>query len=210
MMLLSAFFLSCMGTLVSGFSLQTGKADVSTKLEASRRDLLDTFALAAAGSVLIGGANAAQATPEVDYSKMLDLLGTSETTEAYQPTQAGKRPTYLSEPTEEFKRNEARASEFKREQLKFKREFATILAKMETDPNDESKLAGNMDEMRRFVKSFGGLPAGITKKDLITAIRRRKGKKFWPTNCEISYQDLLFEIQRQQSPNTEKDLDNPL
>lgn len=80
---------------------------------------------------------------------------------------------------------------------------------METDPNEEGKLAGNMDDMRRFVKDFGGLPEGITKKDVITAIRRRKAKKFWPTNCEIAYQDLLQEIAFQQSPNTEKDADNP-
>mmetsp|Transcript_21831 Transcript_21831/g.60690 ORF Transcript_21831/g.60690 Transcript_21831/m.60690 type:complete len:217 (+) Transcript_21831:99-749(+) len=187
----------------------------NTALESSRRDFVDGLASVVIGSAaaMIGNASPAQAASnEVDFSKIQDLLGSSEASvtnyEAMKKS-AGKRPTYLTEPTEEFKQNEARAAEFKREQLKKKREFITILEKMGTDPNDEKLLAGNMDQMRRYIKVNGGLPLGITKKEVITVIRQRKAKKFWPTNVEIAYQDLLLEIQYQQSPNTERDEENP-
>jgi hypothetical protein len=142
------------------------------------------------------------------------LLGTPDkTSAAFEPGGAnnGGRPTFLVEPTDDFKANEAKATIFKRQQLQAKQAFAAVQDKITTDPNDETALASDLDEMRRQVKKAGGLPEGILKDDVIRSVRRRKSKKpkFWPVNCEIAYQDLMDEIRKQQSPNTERDMDNP-
>lgn len=95
--------------LASGFATQQPirSTSASTALPASRREFVDAVTGATLGSILVGGANAAQAT-EIDFEKVQDLLGTSAqtTTQSYAPSQGGKRPTYLTEPTEEFKKNE--------------------------------------------------------------------------------------------------------
>lgn len=120
------------------------------------------------------------------------------------------RPMYLTEPTEEFKQSESKATNFKRQMLQQKQEFLQLLETFETDPNDETKLQQDLIAMRLSVRKQGGLPTGIPQQDLVKRIRRRKKTtKFWPTSVEIAYQDLLEEIAFLQSPNTEKDMDNP-
>jgi len=57
---------------------------------------------------------------------------------------------------------------------------------METTPNNEDALAKVLDDMRYQVKANGGLPTGVTKEEVVKACRRRKAKKFWPTNVEIA------------------------
>lgn len=167
-----------------------------TSLQASRRD----FMAGVASSLLLVSPIAARA--DLDFDRVQDLLkDTPSGAEVYKPTT--KRPTYLAEPTEEFRQNEKKASEFKREQLKIKGQFTALLQKLQDDPNDEEKLANDLDELRRLVRKGGGLPLGITKEDLVKQVRRRKARKFWPVNVEIAYQDLLAEIAYQQSPNTD-------
>jgi hypothetical protein len=99
--------------------------------------------------------------------------------------------------------------EFKRAQLERKKSFLAVLEKLETDPNDESLLATDLDNMKKLVRAQSGLPMGVTQEELVKRVRRRKAKRYWTTNVEIAYQDLLQEIRYQQSPNTEKDMDNP-
>jgi hypothetical protein len=147
----------------------------------------------------------------IDYSYLQDLLGGSSASSP--PTQTyvrkGSRPTYLVDPTDEFKANEAKAMDFKRAQIEQKKNFLAVLEKLETDPNDESLLATDLDNMRKLVRAQSGLPLGVTKEELVKRVRRRKAKRYWTTNVEIAYQDLLQEIRFQQNPNTEKDMDNP-
>lgn len=147
----------------------------------------------------------------IDYSYLQDLLGTTDAskpvTQTYVPK--GSRPTYLVDPTEDFKANEAKAMAFRRSQLEQKKSFLAVLEKFENDPNDESLLSTGLDNMRKLVRAQNGLPLGVTKEDLVKRIRRRKAKRYWTTGIEIAYQDLLDEIRYQQSPNTEKDAENP-
>lgn len=161
-------------------------------------------------ALLTTGVSAAQAANEVDFGKVQDLLGQdnaySMSAQEYEQ-RSTKRPTFLKDPTEEFKQNEEKATAFKREQLKAKKEFQTALDRLQTDPNDGGLLAKDLDELRYLVKKRSGLPEGITKDDVVKQVRRRKAKKFWPTEVEIAYQDLLYEILKKQSPNTDRDTD---
>ncbi|KAL7577281.1 hypothetical protein ACA910_002025 [Epithemia clementina (nom. ined.)] len=213
--------------LTSGFSVGHRQSNVgcvasstaALQATATRRELFLATVAGASSALVLGRPSVARASSnEIDYSRIQDLLGSdaSSSSSSYSPSvpTPGKRPTYLTEPTEEFKQNEAKATEFKRQNLKAKQDFRALLDRFETVPNgDEEALAGSLDDMRRFVRRNGGLPLGIPKQEVISTIRRRKNmnkKVYWPTNVEIAYQDLLLEIQYQQSPNTEKDSENPL
>lgn len=169
----------------------------------SRRDLVTAGVTAGLVAAAPWSAGA-----DIDYSKVQDLLGSPDGSETQTYSPSG-RPTYLTEPTEEFKRNEAKATQFKQAQIQRKKAFLALLDKLDSDPNDQELLAKDLDEMRRSIREAGGLPLGITKEELVKRIRRRKAKRYWPVQVEIAYQDLLEEIRQQQSPNG-KDEDNPL
>ena len=118
--------------------------------------------------------------------------------------------TYLTEPTEEFKESERQRLEFRKKQLALKAEFVKVLARLTTESTTEEQLVGDLTELRGLVTTTGGLPIGIKKDEMYKVIRSKKAKGFWPTNVEIAYQGLKSEVRYQQSPNTEKDLENPL
>jgi hypothetical protein len=122
---------------------------------------------------------------------------------------AEPRPMYLSEPTEEFKANEAKAMEFKRAQFARKKEFNVVLDKFLAESNDEAAIVKDLNEMQGLIARGGGLPLGIKKDELFKVIRTKKAKGFWPTKCEIAYQSLQGEIRFQQSPNLDKEMGNP-
>ena len=193
----------------SAFSVHktpNGRTSRVTLEAVTRRDLLTSVA----ASTVVGLASSSRANADVDYSKVQDLLGRPEDgssgPQSYTPS---GRPTYLTEPTEEFKQNEAKAMEFRKREIQRKKAFLDLLDKLDTDPNDQDLLARDLDGLRVSVRTYGGLPLGITKDDLVKRIRRRKAKRYWPVQVEIAYQDLLQEIRLQQSPNN-KDEENPL
>merc|ERR1712232_1536246 len=113
-----------------------------------------------------------------------------------------KRPQYLTDPTAEFKENEDKAAEFRRQQIVAK-QFKTVLDRFLTEPNNEDALIADLRELRNLVLENGGLPVGLKKEDLYKQIRVKKRAGFWPTNVEIAYQKLINEIIFQQSPNIE-------
>mmetsp|Transcript_30758 Transcript_30758/g.35074 ORF Transcript_30758/g.35074 Transcript_30758/m.35074 type:complete len:192 (-) Transcript_30758:182-757(-) len=119
-------------------------------------------------------------------------------------------PTYLSEPTDEFKANEAKAMEFKREQLAIKVQFNKVIERFNTQSKSEKDFIRDLNELQDLVIKTGGLPLGIKKDELYKNIRRKKSAGFWPTKVEYAYQALIREIAYQQNPNTEKDTANPL
>jgi hypothetical protein len=197
---------------VSAFSaapVRTTTSTTSLHATVSRRDCWK--AAAAAVAVVATSAATQPANAALNFEQVQDLLNTPEKSEAAYDSRSntGGRPTFLVDPTQEFKDNEEKATIFKRQQLKMKKDFTAVQEKITTDPNDENTIALDLDEMRRLVKKGGGLPEGIKKDDVIRTVRRRKAKKFWPVNCEIAYQDLMDEIRHQQSPNQERDMDNP-
>ncbi len=118
--------------------------------------------------------------------------------------------TYLTEPTDEFKESERQRMEFRRKQLALKGEFVKVLAHLTGESSTEEELIKDLTELKDLVIQTGGLPLGIKKEEMYKVIRSKKAKGFWPTDVEIAYQKLKAEIAYQQSPNTEKDLENPL
>jgi hypothetical protein len=125
-------------------------------------------------------------------------------------TSANAIETYLTEPTEEFKESERQRMEFRKKQLELKGEFVKVLARLTTVSSTEQELIADLQELKSLVIMTGGLPLGIKKDEMYKVIRSKKAKGFWPTDVEIAYQKLKSEIAYQQSPNTEKDLENPL
>ena len=122
----------------------------------SRRDVLVQVGIAA-GSLLLGG-DAAHA----------------------------ERAAYLTEPTEEFKANEAKAMEFKRQQLLVKGKFTKVIERLTTVSKTEAELVADINELQDLVMRTGGLPLGIKKDELIKTIRRKKSAGFWPTSVEYA------------------------
>lgn len=115
--------------------------------------------------------------------------------------------TYLTEPTDEFKRNEEKAVEFKRAQLKIKQNFIDVLTRFTNESTTEAEIVKDLQELRELVIVTGGLPIGIKKEQIYKTVRAKK-RLSWSTPSEIAYQDLIREISYQQSPNTDKDLSN--
>merc|ERR1712127_21034 len=126
------------------------------------------------------------------------------------PLTASALETYLTEPTEEFKESERQRMAFRKKQLELKGGFVRVLARLATESSTEEQLVTDLQELKALVKETGGLPLGIKKEEMYKVIRSKKAKGFWPTNVEIAYQSMKSEVAYQQSPNTEKDLENPL
>jgi len=99
---------------------------------------------------------------------------------------------------------------FRKKQLELKGGFVKVLARLTGESETEDELIKDLVELRALVTETGGLPLGIKKEDMFKVVRSKKAKGFWPTNVEIAYQSLKSEVRYQQSPNTEKDLENPL
>mmetsp|Transcript_1513 Transcript_1513/g.2177 ORF Transcript_1513/g.2177 Transcript_1513/m.2177 type:complete len:196 (+) Transcript_1513:37-624(+) len=133
------------------------------------------------------------------------IFGGTSSVQAAQP-----RAEYLTEPTDEFKESERQREEFRREQLKIKGKFSTVLVRLTVESNTEEALIKDLNELQNLVIQTQGLPLGIKKEEMIKVIRAKKAKGFWPTNVEYNYQALVREIAYQQSPNREKDTANPL
>jgi predicted RNA-binding protein YlxR (DUF448 family) len=99
---------------------------------------------------------------------------------------ADGRPTYLTEPTDEFKENEAKSMEFKRQQMLIKKDFTDALAKLLAEEEDEDKLVTDILDMKYLIARTGGLPLGIKKLEVFKMIRTKKAKGFWPTRVEVA------------------------
>ena len=99
---------------------------------------------------------------------------------------AEPRPMYLTEPTAEFKENEAKAADFKRQQLMAKKELMTALDKLLAEPDNEEALVKDLKDIQSLIAKVGGLPLGIKKEDMYKMIRTKKAKGFWPTSVEVA------------------------
>jgi len=164
----------------------SAQSNSCVSLSAQRRDVLETAFASATG-----------------MAALFVTLG------APQQAMAEARPMYLSEPTDEFKENEAKAMAFKRAQLAEKKEFNVALEKFLAESDNEEAIVKDFKVLQGLVAKDGGLPLGIKKDELFKIIRTKKAKGFWPTNCEIAYQSLQGEIRFQQSPNLDKEMGNP-
>ena len=103
-----------------------------------------------------------------------------------QPALAEQRELWLTEPTDEFKANEAKATEFKRAQLVLKGEFNKVLDRFTLESNTEEQLVTDLQDLRTLVQKTGGLPLGVKKEELVKIIRRKKASGFWPVPVEYA------------------------
>ena len=153
--------------VASGFQFQLAPTTTTTTRTtsstqwATRRDMLES-SVAPAGALLFG------------------LMLPSS------PAGAEPRPTYLTEPTDEFKQNEAKAMEFKRQQLLIKKEFVAAVDKLIAESNNEEALVADIKDIQMLVKKAQGLPLGIKKEELFKSIRSKKAKGYWPTAVEVA------------------------
>jgi hypothetical protein len=166
-MKLQTLTLALLAVSVSGFApVSTSKPIISrsasgtttTSLDASRRQMLEGLLLAAAGATALS-----------------PLAANAES-----------RPMYLTDPTEEFKANEAKAMEFKRVQLAQKKKFLDAIDRLLGEKEDETALEGDVRALQALVIETQGLPVGIKKDDLYKQIRSKKAKGYWPTKVEIA------------------------
>ncbi|KAL3944819.1 MAG: hypothetical protein SGBAC_001084 [Bacillariaceae sp.] len=137
----------------------------------------------------ISSQTSAASNTALDANSRREWLSTAASVVALgvpQLASADPRPTYLSEPTDEFKANESRAMEFKRQQLLVKKEFVSVLDKLVAEPNNEEALANDLYELKQLVAKTGGLPLGIKKDEVFKIIRSKKAKGFWPTAVEYA------------------------
>jgi len=127
-MKLTLLALPLLASSASAFVPAAGTSSSSTtSLQATnRRDMLERAAGLLAGSavVLVGG-------PTASF--------------------ADSRPMYLTEPTEEFKANEAKAAEFRRQQLAQKKKFLDLLEKLTNEKDDEDALEAELIGLRKLV-----------------------------------------------------------
>lgn len=99
---------------------------------------------------------------------------------------SAERPAYLTDPTAEFKDNEAKSAEFKRGQVALKKEFVELLDKFSKDPSNETVLEKDLRAFQALVIKARGLPLGIKKEDFYKQIRTKKAAGFWPTSVEVA------------------------
>jgi len=99
---------------------------------------------------------------------------------------AEPRAMYLTEPTDEFKENEAKAAAFKRQQLLAKKEFMESLEKLLGESENADALVEDLKLLQSLIAKNGGLPLGIKKEELYKMIRSKKAKGFWPTPVEVA------------------------
>jgi hypothetical protein len=149
---------SLLATIASASAFAPNQQQITstTTLSASRREVMDAAAVAFGMAIL----------PQV--------------------AAAEPRPIYLTEPTDEFRENEAKAMEFKRGQLMLKKEFLALMEKLPSEPNDEDVLVKDIHDFQMLVKKTQGLPVGLKKEELFKAIRSKKAKGYWPTSVEIA------------------------
>jgi hypothetical protein len=141
----------------SAFAPNQQQTTSTTTLSASRREVMDTAAVAFSMAIL----------PQV--------------------AAAEPRPIHLTKPTDEFRANEAKAMlEFKQGQLMLKKEFLALMVKFPSEPNDEDALVKDIHDFQMLVKKTQELPVGLKKEELFKAIRSKKAKGYWPTSMEIA------------------------
>jgi hypothetical protein len=124
-------------------------------------------------------------------------------------------PTYLKEPTAEFKDELARVEAFNKYQAKVRSRWDAIIAKFEASSTPE-ELEANLKAMNALLVEIQSVPTGVKLPQLVKTCRLkkfadkkgRKRKEEWTTKVEIAYQALILEFNREISPNNK--VDKPL
>lgn len=118
---------------------------------------------------------------------LVSLLGIGASSLLFPLGALAERPAYLTDPTDEFKANEAKAAEFNKQQRAIKAKFNSILERFTTQSKTVEAYIVDLNELTEFVYRNGGLPTGIKKDDLYKTIRTKKAAaSSWPTDVEVA------------------------
>lgn len=121
--------------------------------------------------------------------------------------------TYLAEPTQEFKDEQKRFANFKQEQLKVRKDWDVLITTLKGSEGKPEVTAVTLKEMNNFLKRIEGIPTGVKKTDIVKLCRGLKfaggGKKIsllkikdsWNVQCEIEYEALIQEYNKEVLPN---------
>ena len=145
------------------------------------------------GLAVVAGARPAEAAPMIETKKRATYGVVEEDT-----------PAYLSEPTAEFKKEEAERAAFRAKQKEYRNKWdAAFVAFQEAKGNEDISAA--LSKLSKLVAANGGLPSGLRLTDMITLCRRVKGKALqlgqWDTPTEMEYMTLVRTVKRAQNPN---------
>lgn len=158
------------------------KLALSILLLASSASAFSVVAPARQSSVRASSTSALDATSRRDMLSNAGAAIAASLLATAQPALA--RETYLVEPTEEFKQNEAKAMEFKRAQLKIKADFLRVLDRFTNESKTEEQIVDDLADLAFLVKRTGGLPLGIKKEELFKIVRRKKAGPTWSVKTE--------------------------
>lgn len=111
---------------------------------------------------------------------------------------------YLTEPTEEFKDEEARVAAFNATQKKIRAQWDVLVQEL-AESDDPAKTAKLFRDMKAFLVNLQDIPTGVKKRELVKLCRGKKfnGRKIksnWTTEVEIEYEKLIQEINRRLVP----------
>lgn len=133
------------------------------------------------------------------------LISSSIFAGIFNPTRANaKGPQYLTEPTEEFKDEEARVAAFQAEQQRIRKEWDRIVDRLATS-DDPKVTAQLLRDLKSFLVNIQDMPVGVKKRDLVKLCRGKKfnGRKIkpnWTKEVESEYEILIQEINRRLVP----------
>lgn len=114
---------------------------------------------------------------------------------------------YLTDPTADFKEQEAKSRAFNAAQNKARQQWDGIMGRFEGTEEPE-ELARALRDMKTFISETNDIPAGVSKRALVKSCRAkklvspksRKTKPYWTTQVEIEYQALIQEFNRKLVP----------
>ncbi|KAJ1453396.1 hypothetical protein M885DRAFT_618985 [Pelagophyceae sp. CCMP2097] len=186
-------------------------APAAARVEGSRAPgVAQRRAMLAWPAALVAFASGASAAPMIDYKKR------ARSTEGEEEEDS---PSYLTEPTAEFKEAEVARAAFRKKQAAYKAQFDVVfstfkvrLSRAGAGPNaleqvaeNDEALAAALVDVRKIILNEGGLPSGLRLTDFITLCRRVKGAAVqrggWGTPVEIEYQNLIRGIKAAENPN---------
>ena len=117
-------------------------------------------------------------------------------------------PSYLSEPTAEFKQAEKERAAFRAKQGAYKKKFDESLLLFSGAADDATRVTA-LNTMGKLIVKEQGLPSGLKLTDLITFSRRVKAKAKqiggWDTPVEIAYMDMIRSVKKAENPNQKED-----
>ena len=117
---------------------------------------------------------------------------------------------YLTEPTADFKAEEARTASLKKEEIKIRKDWDAIIDRFVAS-NEPKETAAALHDLNEFLKPLNGIPSGVKKRALVKICRKKKFRDTaklrgilptWTTECEIEYENLIRTFNIKTAPES--------